>query len=31
MRGNSVVESAIQSVNEHLKANRLGEAIAVLN
>lgn len=30
MRGNSVVESAIQSVNEHLKANRLADAIGVL-
>lgn len=31
MRGNSVVENAIHSVNEHLKGNRLSEAIAVLN
>lgn len=31
MKGNSVVENAIQSVNEHLKGNRLGEAIEVLS
>ena len=30
MKGNSIVESAIHSVNEHLKSNRLGEAIGVL-
>lgn len=29
-KGSTVVESAIQSVNEHLKGNRLGEAINVL-
>lgn len=29
-KGSTVVESAIHSVNEHLKGNRLGEAISVL-
>jgi hypothetical protein len=30
MKGNSIVESAIHSVNEHLKNNRLADAIGVL-
>lgn len=30
MKGNSLIENTIQSVNEHLKANRLAEAINVL-
>ena len=31
MKGNSLIDNTIQSVNEHLKANRLSEAISVLN
>jgi tetratricopeptide (TPR) repeat protein len=31
VKGNSLIENTIQKVNEHLKVNRLTEAISVLN
>lgn len=31
MKGNSLIDNTIQNVNEHLKVNRLSEAISVLN